>query len=297
MNNPGVGVVIPILNRRDDTLECLTSLYSSGYSPIQVYIVDNGSTDGSSQVIASRFPHVTILRLESNRGFSQASNIGIRQALASGMEYILLLNNDTIVDPNMIEELVKAADILSKAGILAPQIMHYGQELVWSSGSQINPLTLDLPDFSHSAKLSPISKMKKVDAVVGCGMLIRQNVFNKIGLLDESFFFYFEDLDFCLRARDAGYEIWTIPQAQMWHKVSASTEGHKHIRFYHLARSGIRFYFKYSKGLSRYTVIAYRIASACKFFLRRGVRGDFEGIRSYYQGLLDGLKDINTSSV
>ena len=297
MNAPRVGVVIPILNRRDDTLECLKSISEAAYPDIQIYVMDNGSTDGSVQAIGSQFPNVKLTPLGRNLGFAQASNIGLRQMMEDGARYALLLNNDTVIAPDMIDVLVGTATKSPAIGILTPRIMYYGQDRIWSMGSRIRPLTLAMLDFGQGREpRMPHEQMFQVDSTVGCGMLVNCRVFERIGLLDESFFFYYEDLDFCLRTRDAGFEIWAVPWAKMWHKVSASTEHSGYLRHYHLARSGVRFYDKHTTGLQRWLMVPYRAGSAARFTLEHGLRGASEGLRGYWHGLRDGLRGLRGRS-
>jgi GT2 family glycosyltransferase len=297
MSAPQVGVVIPVLNRREDTLECLTSLAQATYPNVQVYVVDNGSTDGSTEAVAARFPTVKLILLGENRGFARASNVGIRRSLEAGAQYMLLLNNDTVIAPDMIDALVDAADSSPAAGILTPRIMYYGEDRVWSMGSRVRPLTLATLDFGRSRQPRfPLNRMVQVDSVVGCGMFVARPVFEQIGLFDEAFFFYYEDLDFSIRARKAGFELWAVPWAKMWHKVSASTEQSRYLRFYYLAHSSVRFYHKHTAGLQRWLMVPYRAGSACRLTLEHGLRGDIEAVRGYWRGLCNGLLNLCQSS-
>jgi hypothetical protein len=256
-------------------------------------VIDNGSTDGSTAVIKDQFPSVKIIPLGENQGFARACNVGICCALKNGARYTLLLNNDTVVAPDMITHLVRAMDISPAAGVLTPRIMRYGGNQIWFMGSRIRPMTLDLLDFGIGRKSQlPLDRMVQVDVALGAGMLVDRRVFERVGLLDETFFFYHEDIDFSLRVRQAGFEIWSVPWARMWHKVSASTEQRSYLRAYYHARGSVYFYYKHSAGWQRVLVLLYRLGSALRSTLRYLLRGSLRHIVSYWHGLCDGCHDL-----
>jgi GT2 family glycosyltransferase len=298
MTAPRVGVVIPIWNHQEDTLECLTSLQAVAYPDVHIFVVDNGSTDGSADVVMTQFPSVDLSILKENQGFARATNVGIRRALDSDAQYVLLLNNDTVVAPDMISALVDAAQGLPRGGILTPRIMYYGGDHIWSMGSRLRPVTFDMPDFGRSRRPGfSLETLVPVDVILGCGMLVKRCVFEQVGLLDERFFFYYEDLDFSLRARQAGYELWAVPWARMWHKVSTSIKQNHYLRAYYMASSSVYFYAKHAIGKTRWFTMFYRMMSALRFTLEYGVQGNFEALKGYWSGLRAGLANIRNAEV
>lgn len=293
---PRVGVVIPIWNHQEDTLECLTSLQAVTYPNVDVFVVDNGSTDGSADIITAQFPSVDLSILKENQGFARATNVGIRRALERDAQYGLLLNNDTVVAPDMISALVDAAQGLPRSGILTPRIMYYGGERIWSMGSRLRPVTFDMPDFGRSRCPGfSLETLVPVDVILGCGMLVKRCVFERVGMLDERFFFYYEDLDFSLRARHAGYELWAVPWARMWHKVSESTKQNHYLQAYYMASSSVYFYSKHVKGKTRWLTIFYRIMSALRFALEHGIQADFDAVKGYWKGVKMGMANIRNA--
>ncbi|HXF69363.1 MAG TPA: glycosyltransferase family 2 protein [Thermoflexus sp.] len=243
MARPKVFVVILNWNLKDDTIACVESVLSSSYTPQGVVVVDNGSSDGSASAIANRFgERVVLLANQANVGFAAGVNVGIRYALAQGADWVLLLNNDTIIAPDMIERLIAAADRYPDIGILAPVIFYHDRpSQIWQLGAQ-HRRWLPIP-FRVSAKALRSEKdLLPVDYVTGCGMLIRRDVFLTIGLFDPSYFMYYEDADFCRRAVKAGFSIGCVPAARMWHKVSRSTRGDVSRKYYLKTRYRVQFY-------------------------------------------------------
>src|SRR5436190_7401977 len=134
---PSVAVIVLNWNGRDDTLACLESLAGLNYDNFQVMVVDNGSTDGSVGAIRPRFPGVEIIETGRNLGFAEGNNVGIRLALDRGMDYVFLLNNDTVVDPSLLSELVAAAERCPEGGIFGAQILYHSDPLkIWFAGAR-----------------------------------------------------------------------------------------------------------------------------------------------------------------
>jgi GT2 family glycosyltransferase len=210
-----VAIIIVTWNRRSDLLECLDSLAKLSYPTYEVIVVDNASTDGSAHEVSQRFPHVTLIKNVENLGFVGGNNIGIDLARGKGAEYIFLLNDDTIVTPDLITELVKIAESAIDIGIVGASVYSYHQPTeVLFKGGNINRWF----GTTASEDSEPLKAVRQFDYVAGCSMLVKKNVIDKIGLLDSRFFMYFEDTDWCFRARKAGYRIVCTPQAKVWHK-------------------------------------------------------------------------------
>jgi len=287
---PQVGVVIPTHNHVADTLECLASLVATGYPNLVVVVVDNGSTDGSPQRVLERYPCVHIIPLDRNLGFARAVNAGVAFVLDQGCRYVMLMNNDAVVRADAVHSLVAFA--LEHGGdcILSPKVMHYGCDSVWSMGSRVRRATFDLLDFGpgRTGRL-PLDRSVAVDVVLGCGMFATDGVFSRIGFLDEAFFFYYEDIDFSLRAGDAGIDLLTVPWALVWHKVSESTRDTTYLREYYRAKASVAFYLKHTSGWHRLLVSGYRLLSALSFTCRNLIQGSLKPIAGHWCGLAAGL--------
>jgi GT2 family glycosyltransferase len=164
-----------------------------------------------------------LIKNNENYGFAEGNNIAIRYALETlKPDYVLLLNNDTVVDPNFLDELINIAESDSSIGILGPTIFDYKPPFrIQSAGIRIRWNKGDTQDLTPESDLSVSSK--EVDALTGCALLARSDLINKIGLLDKKYFAYFEDVDWCVRARKAHYKIVYVPKGKVWHKGGATS--------------------------------------------------------------------------
>ena len=236
MHYPKVSVILVNWNGKNDTIECLESVHKIDYPQYEVIVVDNGSRDNSVSVVRERFPEVTIIETGRNLGFSGGNNAGIRRALQDGAECILLLNNDTIVDSQIINGFLNAMQDLPKEGILAAKIYYYSEpNRVWYAGAK---WIKESAHFVHVGQGcfdtgSEFNAIMETDYACGCALFVNSELFKKIGLFDEKFFLTFEETDLCYRARKAGYRSYFIPDAKVWHKVSTSSGGENSALFHY----------------------------------------------------------------
>lgn len=296
MTKPAEGLHIQVVilnwNRREDTLACLESLYHGQSMPFSVIVVDNGSTDGSLPAIEERFPQVIQLRLNENIGFASGTNHGLRHALEAGADFVLALNNDTIVDPDCIPTLLKFAK--AEYGILAPLIYYYSRpDAIWAAGGKTHPLLLERHD-PWAGRSDPGQWPDRIeqDFVTGCAMLLSRQFLTAAGMFDECFRLYYEDSDLCLRAKEAGYKIATIPAAKIWHKVATSSGGSDSPNErYWMARSSVRYFSKHAHGMQIPAVLIWRSASAIRTSWRLTRTQNWEALKAYWLGLWHGVQD------
>lgn len=231
-----VCICLVTYNNYKDTEECLKSLDTQTGGPYPIYIVDNGSTDETLSSISSKHPNVILTSLSTNHGFAYGANVGLRLAMKNGFKYCLLLNNDTIAERSMVQQLLKTANEHFDCAIVMPKILYYPPEKsitdrknIWSDGSYYRkfPPAILLKDKRRGIAFEI---PRNIDFAVGCALLIRSSSLKNVGLFDERYFFFFEDWDFSWRTRKAGYSIFVSPQAILWHKVSKSTK--KNVRLY-----------------------------------------------------------------
>ena len=237
-------VAAVVLNYRtpDQTWLATRSLQASTVDT-QVWVVDNGSADGSLQQLAATLPAVHLLDAGRNRGFSGGCNLGIRAALEADADFVLLLNSDAVLAPDALAKLLEAARANPRAGVLAPVILSREEpDRVASAGIRFSLTTGRMRHVAAGRPLSllPPAPAHHVDAVSGCAMLVRRDVFEKAGLLDEAFFFSFEDVEFCLRARKAGFDVLCVPEAIAYHEGGRSIGRTSPERVYFAARNHLR---------------------------------------------------------
>jgi hypothetical protein len=249
MHTPLTYVIVLNWNGRDDTLECLASLRDSAGPSVCILVVDNGSVDGSQEAIRREHPGVILLETGSNLRFAGGNNAGIRFALEKGAEQIMLLNNDTTVDPAFLGAMTDTLQSSTDIGIVAPKILYSADPgRLWYAGGEISFWTGTM---RHRGIREPDDGVPGIPCETGyasgCCLLAKRITVERIGLLDESYFMYSEDADWCMRARRAGFRVMYEPRARVWHKVSVSAGGHlSSFKLRNKFVSNLRFFSRYA---------------------------------------------------
>ena len=249
MHIPLTYIIVLNWNGRQETLECLASLSHAVHPSVCILVVDNGSDDGSQEAIRREHPGVTLLEMGSNLRFAGGNNAGIRYALEKGAEQIMLLNNDTTVDPAFLRAMSGTLQSSADAGIVAPKILYSADPgRLWYAGGEISFWTGTM---RHRGIREPDDGRFDIPCETGyasgCCLLAKRSAVERIGLLDESYFMYSEDADWCMRARRAGFRIMYEPRARVWHKVSVSAGGHlSSFKLRNKFVSNLRFFSRYA---------------------------------------------------
>lgn len=242
---PSVYLIVLNWNGLDDTLMCLESVYKLGYPNFRVVVVDNGSNAGQAAAIADRFPEVKLIKNKENLGFTGGCNQGIDEALKAGADYVVLLNNDTIVTADFLSKTVDFYEKTPDAGMVSPVILYTDRKRVWFAGAKV---TLGIIRHLYKGKTVNDAEIPKepfrTGYVPGTALLIKTALIKKIGKLDDRYFAYYEDLDWGWKANKLGYYPYVVPSAVIYHKKSGSTSegGHKKwnkIPAYYVARNSI----------------------------------------------------------
>ncbi len=259
---PTIAIIVLNYNSREDTLDCLRSLELLTYSRAYTIVVDNDSSDGSVESIRSQFPQIKLIETGANLGFTGGNNIGIRHALEAGADFVMLLNNDTIVAPDLIDQMVTAMVQDPKIGVAGPTIYYYEQpHVVWSAGGDIDWKrgTTSMTAIGSEDKGQFGTEAREVQFVTGCALLARREVWETVGLLDEQFFMYYEETEWCVRASRAGYKIVHVPQAMLWHKISIEARATSPLTHYYMVRNRLLFLHDTQAGLGSwlYTLSEY----------------------------------------
>jgi GT2 family glycosyltransferase len=289
-NVPCIFVAAIGWNHADDTITCLKSLSKSDYPGIVLAYVDNASTDGAPERIKSEIPDVQIIKNETNLGFPTAADIAIQHGYQSGADYTFVINNDTVVAPDMISRLIDHDD--DSTGLLAPVIFYYSDpKVVWSIGGRMNSLTLEA---NHSLRGKvfdgSVSGYYDQDFVTGCALLIPRRTVSQVGGFDRSYFYYYDDMDYSLRVKKAGLKIKVVKDAHMWHKVAMSSGGKDGVdERYWMAYSSVLFYKKHAKYLHIPVIVVYRLLSGIKTSLRLLFKSKWDSLVAYWKGIHDGL--------
>ena len=211
---------------RDLTLDCLESLKKISYQNANVVVIDNGSNDDSVSSIKNKYPEIDLIELPENLGFAGGNNTGFK-SVTSKTDYSIFLNNDTLVDPHFVEPLIAELEQNPSVKQSAPKIFYADNpDTIWFAGGIVSLWTGLIRHIGIRRKDSmAYSKTRKIDYATGCCVAMRTNDFESIGMFDESFPMYAEDVDLSLRFRELGGGIAFTPKSKVWHKVSASVGG------------------------------------------------------------------------
>ncbi|MCU0520256.1 MAG: glycosyltransferase family 2 protein [Anaerolineae bacterium] len=251
MNQVVVAVVVLAYNNYPDTAECLESVVKLAYPSLRIYLVDNGSTDGTADLVSHGFPVVSVIQTGTNLGVAGGFNAGIVPALRDGADYVFILNNDTAVPSDLIDVLVRAALTDPSYGVLMPKVLYYGErDRVWSAGARYRRFP---PAIVMRGRNRPNGGPRDVptdlEYAPSCGLLISRQAFSRAGLFDDGYFFYFDDWDFSVRVREAGLRIRYVPEASFLHKVSRTigNRGRRPFFWRTWGESGARFYRRFGR--------------------------------------------------
>lgn len=206
-------------NRRQDTLACLASLNESSYPDQQIVVLDNASTDGSVEAIRHQFPEVQVVALCENKGYAGNNNVGIQLAMEQGAEWVFVLNEDTILHPDCLSLMIQAAVQDPQIGVVGPMVYHYSEpKTIQSAGGRLDRFWQSTHIGENETDNGQFSSPREVDWISGCAILVKREVIAQLGALDERFFYYWEETEWCLRAGRAGWRALHVPQALLWHK-------------------------------------------------------------------------------
>jgi GT2 family glycosyltransferase len=303
-----VAVVVSNWNGKEVTEDCLRSLLASDYPDLRVVVVDNGSADGSADYLSLRFPDVVMLRNPVNLGFAGGSNQGIRYALENNADYILLLNNDTVVDRRCVSHLVHTAEGSRLYGALSPKIYYFDPpDRLWYAGGAFS-LWRGVTELwgRKAVDRGQYDALREVTYVSGCALLARASVLRTVGLLDETFFMYAEDADLSLRIRKAGYRLAYVPMAKLWHKEGFDTRQNsgQAYRYRLYIRNSLWVVTKHAQPVQLLVAVPYFLVNAVLRLTllsvaRRDLRAaiaPLQGVKDYLQMLFDRDRDLGSAA-
>lgn len=290
-------VAVVILNHdgTEDVLQCLRSFRAVGFPGLRIYVVDSGSRTPLRPSLPADDGRVRLLESAVNLGFTGGCNLGARAALDDGATHLLFLNDDTTVAPDFLDPLVRALDRDPSLGIATPKIYFHGQERVlWAHGARLDPWT------GRSVHVGVYRKdegqfdgIREVPRVTGCAMMVRRDFVERVGLLDDRFFIYSEEVDWCLRARRRGYRLAVVPESVIWHRGHRTTGrlGRPFIAYLQ-ARNHLLMLRKNSEWFvaGATPALAWFLAALSWKALAAPFRGETASARAALRGVRDGLR-------
>src|SRR3989344_2005416 len=293
-----IAIIILNWNRKDETIECIKSLSHINYSNLQceIVVVDNASTDGSIKELGKlklKFK-IKIIINKSNLGFAAGNNVGIRYALKNNFDAILILNNDTFVDKNLLVELVNIADKSNNWGMISPKIyfakgfeFHKNKyskkdlgKVIWSAGGEIDWNNV----FGKNRGVDEVDEGQydsdeEIEFATGACVFINSEALSKCGQFDERYFMYFEDVDLSVRFKESGFKIYYAPKAVLWHKVAQSSGIGGGLNDYFITRNRMLFATLYAPFRTRFAILreATKLLVVGRKWQKRGVIDFFTG--------------------
>jgi GT2 family glycosyltransferase len=274
--SPLVCCVVVNWNGWRDTVECLNSLQRQEYDNLQVIVVDNGSTDGSSRKIQAAHPWTTVIETGRNLGFSSGCNVGTRLALQTNAEYVWLLNNDTIAPPDTTRKLVRTAQQNPNAGAVGAILyyMHDPKQVQAWGGGRINLWTGFVSHFDRPTRFSGNAYL------TGASLLLPREICEEVGIFYEGFFMYCDDSDLCIRIRRAGYDLVVAEDTAILHKEGASSPKRSPLMDRFVTTSGMRLLKRQASlpGVSIVIFLCLRIAN-------RIVRAEWKNLSATWNGI------------
>jgi GT2 family glycosyltransferase len=280
-------------NGGEQNVECVAALRAQGLEPERIVLVDNASSDGSVEAVLAAEPGVRVLRNERNLGYGHGTNRGVQLALDEGADAVFLVNNDVLTPEGVLGGLERAFADDPALGVVGPRVLYRREsDLVWSAGGALtfrrNLSTLrghrrpDGPEYERTLD---------VDYVAGCSMLVRREVFERVGLLDGEYFAYHEDVEFCLRARQQGFAVRCVGALSVLHDAHGSTGGgYNPRRKYMMAVNTPWFLRRHGTPLRWASFALFDVASLPPLLVLATLRGEWRGAAAKALGTWHGLR-------
>ncbi len=297
--DPSVAIIIVNWNSYIVTSECLDSLKTISYSNFEIIVVDNGSSDRSGDELKKDFPEITLLKNESNLGFTGGNNSGISYAMNKGFDYYLLLNNDTVVTNDFLSVLVKTIESLPTVGAIQPRIMFNQQrQVIWSAGGTFNSfLFLTKTRGENELDNGQYDELWTPEWITGCCFLVKHEVLKIIGLLDDKLFIYYEDFDWSMKIRNAGFQLLYEPKSMIYHEVGMSNKnrgGHNEgnispFSHYVNIRNHLYMVRRYAKGINKLGAWSYQFVKFIGYTFYFLSKKRFTKLKYTIKGFREGL--------
>ena len=290
--NKLVYIILVNYNSIEDTIDCIKSIKRQDYKNIKTVVVNNDSNKDFEEKIKNEFLDIIVIQEKENVGFAIANNHGIKIALEDNADFVMLLNNDTIIKQNYISMLLGSYENNKEnnIGIITGKILFYEPNtLIWHAGGKINKIkgTVDIVGYKEE-DYGQYNNITYNDFASGCCMLIPAKVIRDVGVMSDEYFLYYEDVDYCNKVKAKGYKIFSENNAEMFHKESASTKKGSNVYSYYYIRN--RFYYikNNSKGLNKYMAYIYSFLWTIKKIITKEVN---------YKYAVEGYKDFKNSKM
>jgi len=288
MRWPSVYIVVLNYNGLEDTIECVDSLKKLEYTNYQIVLVDNCSTDESATRLKEIYPEYYFIKTERNFGYAGGNNAGIKYALKQSADYICILNNDVVVEPDFLDFIIKEMENDYGIGITGPKICEYDDKsVIQSTGSKISLYTGRVPAINAGKKCSDFQDSISVDYIGGACLVIRSSLIEEIGLIPEIYFLFFEETEWCLKAKRNKNKIVCVCQSRVYHKGSVSIAKIKGLKAYYMTRNNFLFIKRNALFIQKIVFTAYITLRLSMTFIKGLITGRFN--MDIYRGFIDGI--------
>jgi GT2 family glycosyltransferase len=295
---PLVSFITVNYNQSLVTLDCLESIYNSGYSNFEIIVVDNASTNDDPKVIGEKYPEVNLILSNQNLGFAGGNNLGLLQSKG---EYIYFINNDTEVVPNSIEVLVERLQSDSNIGVVSPKIrFHHTPDTIQFAGyTPMNYLTMRNNLIGYrQVDSGQYDLAHQTPFCHGAAMMLPRTVIKEVGMMADIFFLYYEEHDWFERIRKAGFTLWYEPKSLIYHKESISTGKESPTKIHYIARNRIVFLRRNVKGIKKTFGVLYQMFIAVpKNALVFLLKGRIDLFKAYHKAMAWNLKNIFNKAI
>ena len=291
---PLVSIITINYNQLRMTCELLDSLRKLTYPAVEIIVVDNNSTENPTSVIASKYPEVKLIVSNENLGFAGGNNLGIKESKG---DYLLFLNNDTEVDPGVLEPLVKLFETNPDAGAASSKILYHnsGETIQYAGSSRVDPFTGRSKRVGYMEKDNgQHDQLKETHLAHGAAMMVPRRVINKVGMMPEFFFLYYEEVDWCESIKKGGYKIFFVPESKVYHKESMSIGKGSTLKTYYMTRNRLLYMRRNTTGLSKVLwILFFLLFSLPKNALKYTLKRDLEHARAFWRGLTWNLTHLD----
>jgi len=289
---PYVVVITLNWNAKEHTIRCLKSILEMDYPNFDVILVDNGSTDGTVEAVRKKFPHIRVIANPQNLGYAKGFNIGLKEAYNMGAEYFLVMNNDTVIDKKALTHLVESAQNHPDVGFVTGKVYFYDRpNTLQTVGREAHPYRIIGPHIgAREEDKGQYDTPTYRDFIDDVFWLITREAFEKTRGYDPVFFLYFEETDWCIRAKKAGFKLFYTPKAKLWHNTTKKNNAKQ---LYFLRKNEVVFQYRHSE-LSSFIVytLIHILLPGPRRVLSLAKRGRFREIIAYVGGVVQGYVEI-----
>ena len=300
INKPSIAVILVNWKKYNLTSNCINSLNKSNYKNFKIILVDNEYSEKSIIELKNKYKELLVFKEKNNLGFAGGNNIGIRYALENDYDYIMLLNNDTEVKENFILPLVERIEKDHFLGAVQPLILNFSNKsIIWNAGGKLNKfLGLTSTRLNNNKLNSSIVFDDYTDWISGCCILIKSEILTKVGLLDEKFFNYYEDVDWSLRMKNLGYDLGFVKESIIYHHGSSSSKNKKNkegvisskIHYFNI-RNHILLLKKHKNLFNFFGIVFFQIIKITSYIFYFLIRFRFNKLTMVLKGLKHGLNN------